>query len=49
VLITAFIYLALLILDCFIYYMYLLFLHYDGRLIDIFTRVTGKKNEFFVP
>jgi len=47
--ITALIYVGLLILNSFILYNYLVFIHMEGRLIDIFTRVTADVQHFFVP
>ncbi len=46
---TIFIYAALLVLNAFIFYNYLVFLHMEGRLIDIYTRVTAETSQFFIP
>ena len=43
------IYGGFLILNTFIFYSYLVFLHKEGRIIDIYTRVTAESKHFFVP
>jgi hypothetical protein len=47
--ITIFIYAALIILHAFLFYNYLVFLHNEGRIIDIYMRVTGDSKLFFIP
>lgn len=49
VLIIIIVYGGILLLNGLLFYNYLVFLHMDGRIIDIFTRVTAKNNYFFVP
>lgn len=40
---------ALLMINGFIMFNYLVYIHIEGRVIDIFTRVTGDVGHFFVP
>ncbi len=47
--VTVLIYLALMVLNSFIFYNYLVFLHMEGRIIDIYTRVTADASYFFIP
>jgi len=49
VIITVLIYAGLLILNCFIFYNYLVFLHKEGRIIDIYARVNAETSNFFIP
>jgi len=49
VLIIILIYSGLLLMNTLIFYNYLVFLHMEGRLIDIYTRVTADPTYFFVP
>ena len=46
---TIFIYFFLSFLSGVIFYMYYLRIHLNGRLLDIFVRLTGKNDDFFVP
>ncbi|KAL5249152.1 hypothetical protein ACHWQZ_G018108 [Mnemiopsis leidyi] len=46
---TIFIYFFLSFLSGVIFYMYYLRIHLNGRLLDIFVRLTGKNEDFFVP
>jgi hypothetical protein len=46
---TFIIHLGLLIVNLFIFYNYIVFIHMDGRLSDIYMRITGKMNKFFLP
>ena len=48
-LITILMYGGILTFNGFILYYYLVFIHMEGRLIDIFTRVTADVNHFFLP
>ncbi len=49
VIITIIMYSGILILNCFVFYNYLVFLHMEGRIIDIFNRVTADVHCFFIP
>ena len=46
---TVFIYFFLSFLSGVIFYMYYLRIHLNGRLLDVFVRLTGKDEHFFVP
>lgn len=47
---TFIIHLGLLIVNLFLFYNYIVFVHMDGRLSDIYMRIsTGKANRFFIP
>ncbi len=46
---TFIIHLGLLIVNLFIFYNYIVFIHMDGRLSDIYMRITGKMSKFFLP
>jgi hypothetical protein len=46
---TFIIHLGLLIVNLFIFYNYIVFIHMDGRLSDIYMRISGKINRFFIP
>jgi hypothetical protein len=41
--------LGLLIVNLFIFYNYIVFVHMDGRLSDIYMRISGKMRNFFIP
>jgi uncharacterized membrane protein YhdT len=47
--ITAFIYLVLLFLNLIVFYYYLIFVHMAGRVIDVYKRLSGNVNHFFMP
>eukprot|EP00826_Nyctotherus_ovalis_P020637 TRINITY_DN1649_c0_g4_i5.p1 TRINITY_DN1649_c0_g4~~TRINITY_DN1649_c0_g4_i5.p1 ORF type:complete len:234 (-),score=68.94 TRINITY_DN1649_c0_g4_i5:93-794(-) len=47
--IIVFIYFGLIVLNCFIFYSYIVFLHMNGRLLDIYSRVTADEEHFFMP
>lgn len=47
--ITVFIYAVLLFINCSILYYYLIFVHMGGRVIDIYLRLSGNVNHFFLP
>lgn len=49
VIIIVMLYGGILLLNSLLFYNYLVFLHMNGRIIDIYTRVTAKNNYFFVP
>lgn len=49
VVITLVLYVGIMITNLMIFYNYLVFLHLEGRIIDIYTRVTAKGKYFFVP
>ena len=36
-------------MNLFIFYNYIVFIHMDGRLSDIYMRISGKANRFFLP
>lgn len=46
---TLFIYFFLSFLSGVVFYMYYLRIHLNGRLLDIFVRLTGKDDDFFLP
>jgi len=46
---TILIYFALIIINTFIFYNYIVFVHLDGRLADIYMRINPKQNKFFLP
>ena len=46
---TVFIYFFISFLSGVIFYMYYLRIHLNGRLLDVFVRLTGKDEHFFVP
>ena len=41
--------LGILIINLFIFYNYIVFIHNDGRLADIYNRISGKVEDFFIP
>ena len=47
--ITVFLNLALMAMILFIYYIYLVSLHMNGRLLDVYNRITGELAAFFIP
>ena len=47
--IIAFIYFAFAVINCFIFYSYIVFLHMNGRLLDIYRRVVADEDHFFFP
>lgn len=49
ILIIIVLYIAILLFNCFIFYNYLVFLHMEGRIIDVYTRVTAESSHFFIP
>jgi len=49
IVITVLMYGAILMLNGLLFYNYLVFLHMDGRIIDIYMRVTARNDYFFVP
>ena len=49
VLITVLLYTGLTLLNTFLYYNYLVFVHVEGRLIDVYTRITADLSHFFIP
>ncbi len=49
VFITLFIYFGIAIVNSSIFYAYVSYLHMEGRLIDLYTRVYANANHFFVP
>jgi len=46
---TFIIHMGLLVLNLFVYYNYIVFVHNDGRLADIYMRISGKMRQFFIP
>jgi hypothetical protein len=46
---TIFIYIVLLFLNLSLMYYYLIFIHMGGRVIDIYHRLSGNVNHFFLP
>ena len=49
IIIIMLVYASILILNTFIFYNYLVFYHMEGRLIDIYTRVSADETHFFIP
>ena len=49
VLLTFFIYFSLMIISMLFMYFYIRHAHMNGRLMDVYTRITGPDNIFFVP
>jgi hypothetical protein len=49
VFITIFMYFAFLVFNGFLLYVHLVFLHMQGRIIDLFNRLTSDITQFFVP
>ncbi len=47
--ITFFVYFGIFVLNGFIFYSYIVFLHMEGRMIDLYTRVVAGKSHFFTP
>ena len=37
---------GMLVLNCFLFYNYLIFMHMNGRLLDIYMRLTGTEEGF---
>jgi len=46
---TFLIYFLLLIINCFVFYNYIVFVHNDGRLCDIYVRISGLVKKHFIP
>lgn len=46
---TFLVHIGLLIVNLFIFYNYIVFIHNDGRLADIYMRISGKMRHFFIP
>jgi hypothetical protein len=46
---TFIVHMGILILNLFIFYNYIVFVHNDGRLADIYMRISGKMRDFFIP
>jgi len=42
-------YTGILMTNCLGFYNYLVFLHFEGRIIDVYTRVTAPRRNFFLP
>lgn len=49
ILLTVFLYAGLIGLSGFLFYNYFLFIHMNGRLLDIYMRLNGQENRFFIP
>ena len=49
ILLTTFLYAVLIGFCAFLFYNYFLFLHMNGRLLDIYMRLNGPENHFFTP
>lgn len=49
IILTIFIYLFLLFLNISLFYFYLVFIHMNGWVIDLYYRLSGDINSFFVP
>ena len=47
--IILFLYFGLLIINVFLVYTYLLYIHMDGRIIDIYVRMTADDSQYYVP
>jgi hypothetical protein len=46
---TFIIHMGLLVLNLFVFYNYIVFIHNDARLADIYMRISGKMRNFFIP
>jgi len=46
---TVFIYIFLTFINISLYYIYLVFIHMNGRVIDLYYRLSGDINAFFIP
>eukprot|EP00826_Nyctotherus_ovalis_P025808 TRINITY_DN2001_c0_g1_i2.p1 TRINITY_DN2001_c0_g1~~TRINITY_DN2001_c0_g1_i2.p1 ORF type:complete len:212 (-),score=48.43 TRINITY_DN2001_c0_g1_i2:972-1607(-) len=49
IIITIVLYIGILMTNCLGFYNYIVFLHFEGRIIDIYTRVTAPRKHFFLP
>lgn len=49
VILTVLIYIALWILTCFILFRYILRIHLNGRMLDVYHRILSEESEFFLP
>jgi len=49
IILTVLLYLFLLFLNTGIFYFYLVFVHMNGRVIDLYYRLSGDINNFFIP
>jgi hypothetical protein len=49
VILTVLIYLALMVVVLFVMYRYILHIHLNGRMLDVYHRVLGDESAFFVP
>jgi len=46
---TAFLFMAMFMLAAFVLYLFLLHVHLDGRMLDVYRRLNGMESAFFVP
>lgn len=46
---TFFIFIAIVIFNGYVFYFYMVFLYMDGRILDLFRRLSGTYNTFFLP
>lgn len=46
---TAFLFAAMFMLSAFVLYLFLLHVHLDGRMLDVYRRLNGTESAFFVP
>ena len=49
IIILVLMYIFFFLINSFLFYCYMVFLHMEGRLIDIYIRVTALSTHFFVP
>jgi hypothetical protein len=49
IVLTTFVYAFLLFLNISLFYFYLVFIHMNGRVIDLYYRLSGDINSFFIP
>lgn len=49
VVLTVLIYLALIVLTVFLIYRYVLHIHLNGRMLDVYHRILGEDSAFFLP
>ena len=49
ILITCILYLGAMVLSSLIFYFYVVYIHKKGRVLDVWRRMTGNEEEFFVP
>lgn len=46
---TVFLIFGLVVLNAFIFYNYMIFVHMNGRILDLYKRLSGSMKSFFIP